>query len=115
MNAYSFEGCLCYLDDRTALVHTHHSRLFRVDLRAMKLREEIMVEGHEPRPAEEYYPRLVGDKTLCTDIAYFTRFGEVVVLGHHRETGAELGGWKDTLMIYDVDSVAGKTAWGGGH
>jgi hypothetical protein len=110
-----FGDCLCYLDDTTALVHSHHGRLFRIDLRAMKVREEMTVRGHEPRPVEEYYPTLVGDKTLCTDIAYFARFGEIVVLGYHRETGTEVGKWKDTLMFYDVDSIARKTASSEGH
>lgn len=101
---------LCYLDDTAALVHTHHGRLFHIDLRAMRIREEIAIRGHEPRPVEEYYPSLIGDKTLCTDIAYFTRVGEAVILGYHRKTGADLVKWEDTLMIYNVDSMARKTA-----
>jgi hypothetical protein len=104
-----FGYCLCYLDARSALVHTHHDRLFRIDLRAMKIADEIIVEGHEPRPLEDYYPSLVGEKALCTDIAYFARVGETVVLGYHRETGAELDQWKDTLMFYGVQSIAVRT------
>jgi hypothetical protein len=109
-----FGDCLSYLDDTSALVQTHHGRLFRIDLRAMKVREEIAVRGHEPRPAEEYYPRLTGDKTLCTDLSYFTSVGESLVLVHHRETGVDPGKWKDTLILYNVGSIAGKTAWGEG-
>ena len=104
--ALYFGGYLCYLDARSALVHSHHSRLFRIDLRAMKIAEEIVIRGHEPRPFEEYYPTLRGDQTLCTDITYFARFGESVVLGYHRETGAELSNWKDTLMFYDVNEAS---------
>ena len=101
-----FGGGLCYLDNANALVLSHHSRLYRLDLRSMKIRDEVAVPGHEARPAEEYYPPLVGDKTLCTDIAFLTRLGRAVVLGFHRESGADLRKWKDTLLIYDVDSIA---------
>ena len=97
---------VCYLHAKSALVHTHHGRLFRIDLGTMKISEEITVAKHEPRPVEEYYPTFAGDKTLCTDIAYFARLGEVVVLVYHRHTGAEVAKWKDTLLIYDVDSLA---------
>ena len=53
-----FGSCLCYLDATSAHVHSHHGRLFRIDLRAMKIADEIIVQGHEPRPAEQYYPSL---------------------------------------------------------
>jgi hypothetical protein len=107
--ADQFEGYVIYLDDRTALVHTHHNRLFRIDVRMMKVREEIVVRDHEPKPVEQYYPTLIGEKSLCTDIIDFTRVGQAMVLGYHRETGADVGAWKDTLMIYDVDSFTNKS------
>ena len=100
-----FGGCLCYLDATNALVHTHHNRLFRIDLRLMKVADEIIVQGHEPRPVEEYHPSLVGDKTLSTDIAYVARFGEIVVFGYHRKHGAALEQTKDTLMFLNVESI----------
>jgi hypothetical protein len=97
-----FGSCLCYLDDATALVQTHHGRLFRIDLRKMKIQKEVVVRGHEPRPVEQYYPSLIGDKTLCTDITGFTRLGEYLVLQSNRQTGSALGKRKDTLIFYDV-------------
>jgi hypothetical protein len=101
-----FGTYVCYLHAKSALVHTDHGRLFRIDLRTMKISEKIAVPKHEPRPVEEHYPTLAGDKTLCPDIAYFARLGEVVVLVYQRHTGAEVAKWKDTLLIYDVDSLA---------
>jgi hypothetical protein len=104
-----FGDSLCYLDATNALVKSHHGRLFRIDLRAMKVADEIIFQDHEPRPVEEYYPSLAGEKALCTDIAYFARFGEIMVFGCHRETGAEREQWKDTLMFLDVKSYAART------
>jgi hypothetical protein len=105
-----FGESLCYLNDTTALVHTHHGRLFRIDLRAMRVRDEVAVRGHEPRPVEEYYPRLIGDKTLCTDITSFARVGDAVLFTYNREKEADLGKWKDTLIFYEVGSLASRTA-----
>ena len=103
-----FGNCLCYLDATSALVGSHHGRLFRIDLRVMKITDEIIVQGHEPRPVEEYYPSLVGEKTLCTDIASVARFGEIVVLGYHRQIGLEPKQRKDTLMFCNVESIGAK-------
>ena len=105
-----FGESLCYLDDTTALVHTHHGRLFRIDLRAMRVRDELAVQGHEPRPVEEYYPRLIGDRTLCTDITSFARVGGAVLFTYNREKGANLAKWKDTLMFYELGLLAERSA-----
>jgi hypothetical protein len=105
-----FSDSICYLDDRFALVHTHNQRLFRIDLRAMKLREEVIVRGHEPRPLEEFYSSLAGDMSISTDIDHFTRLGDVVILVSQRllETKREV--WKNTLLIYGADSLARQTS-----
>jgi hypothetical protein len=109
----SFGSGLCYLDDSTALVHTHHGRLFRVDLRAMKLRAELVIRGHEPKPVPFYYPGLDDDGTLCTDISHFTRIGETLVLAHSREDGTDTEKRPDTLTLDDVQYALEKTASGG--
>jgi hypothetical protein len=101
-----FGDSLSYLDDDNAVVQSHNGRLFRLDVRAMKIKEEIVIAGHEPLPVEEYYPTLAGDKTLCTDISYMDRFGTAVVLGIHREGGPDPRRWKDSLLIYDADTIA---------
>jgi hypothetical protein len=94
--------CLCYLDATTALVRSDEGRLLRIDVRVMKIADEIVVPGHEPRPTEEYYPSLVGDMNLCTDISSFDSFGEIAVLGYHRQNLPT----KDTLMFYEASALA---------
>ena len=103
-----FGDSLCYLDSKTALVLTHHSRVFRIGLRAMKILDEVIIAGHEPKPAEEYYPRLKGDYGICTDISYFTRAGNTVFFVYSRESEGGPRHWKDTLMLYDVGSLVSR-------
>jgi hypothetical protein len=64
--AAEYGDCL-YLDEKTAAVSLDN-RYFRLDLAAMEVTDEIVVAGHEPRPAEQFYPLLAGDKSLVTDI-----------------------------------------------
>jgi hypothetical protein len=48
----------------------------------MRVVNELTIEGHEPRPAEEYYPNLTGDRNLCTDIGEVSRLGDYLIFGH---------------------------------
>ncbi len=93
-----FAESLAYLNDRQALASTNEHRLFVVDTVRMKVEEEVTLEGHEPRPIGEYYPRLAKEKGLATDISYFVRSGEVILFVYRRDRGTGLAGWKDTLL-----------------
>jgi hypothetical protein len=102
-----FGDYLCYLDGSHALVGSHAGRVFLLDVGAMEVTDEVEVQGHGPKRAEEYYPTLAGDSQLCTDLAQFERLGETVVFSHRRDGGYGLGGWKDTLSCFRLDDVLG--------
>jgi hypothetical protein len=97
-----FAESLCYLNERQALAGTGEGRIFVVDTVGMKIEEEVAVEGHEPRPIGEYYPRLAKERGLGTDISYFLRLGDVVLFAYRRDRSAGLTGWKDTLLWLSV-------------
>lgn len=48
----------------------------------------------------EYYPTLVNDTGLGTDISCFERFGHVIVFVFRRDPGPDLVGWKDSLLWF---------------
>lgn len=99
-------GCsVCCLDDRYAFVGSGSGRIFVLDARRMNVVEEVIIEGHEPRPVEHYYPSLVGDKQLSTDISFFQRVGSLIVFVHRLDRGSDLSGWKDGLLCFSVDAL----------
>jgi hypothetical protein len=97
-----FVESLCYLDQQHALAGTGEGRIFLVDTAAMRIEDEIAIKGHEPRPIREYYPILAKERGLGTDIAWFTRLGDVIVFVFRRDRGTGLKGWKDSLLWYLV-------------
>lgn len=103
-----FEGYLLYLHGRRALAKTLHARLYVVDLERMSIEDEVAIEGHEPRPTCEYYPILAEDRTLVTDISWFTKVGNVVVFVYRRDEGSGLNGWKDSLLCHSLCSAQGQ-------
>lgn len=99
-------GCsFAYIDDQYAMVGTNAGRSFLLDVPSMSLIDEVVIANHEPRPVEQLYPSLVGDKSLCTDIHGFMRFGNMIVASFRRDGGDELEGWKDTLLLFDCQSI----------
>jgi Cellulase (glycosyl hydrolase family 5) len=93
-----FVESLCYFNDRQALANTSEQRIFVVDTVQMKVETELSLEGHEPRPIGEYYPRLAKEAGLGTDISWFTRLGDVIVFVYRRDRNAGLEGWQDGLL-----------------
>ena len=77
-----FRFSLCYLDNARALAVSLNGRIAVLDTPTMRVVNELTIEGHEPRPAEEYYPNLAGDRNLCTDIGDVTRLGDYLIFGH---------------------------------
>ena len=72
-----------------------NSRYYLLDLIHMTVCGEIIIEGHEPQPANIFYPRLSDDKALMTDIPYLVRIGDVVL--------GRVDFQEDfTLLVFDV-------------
>ncbi len=69
---FSVAETTCDLGSRRALVtDPESSRLFVVELDAMSLGDEVVIQGHEPRPLAELHPGATGeDRSLCTDLWY---------------------------------------------
>ena len=97
---------LCYIDDKRAIVISGEGRLFFIDLTTMSLSEEVFVEGHEPQPVPIYYPTLVNDKGLCTDISRIGRFGDSVVFVFQRDDRQSISPWKDTLLFAPITALS---------
>jgi hypothetical protein len=77
-----FRFFVCYLDHKRALALSLNGRIAVLDTAAMRVANELSIEGHEPRPVEEYYPTLAGDRALCTDISCFERLGDYLIFFH---------------------------------
>ena len=80
----AFEPSLCFLSNKTALIRTSNGRLFTIKLETMTLGEEVLINGHEPKPARAF-SSLQLDARLCTDIDTFQRLGCYVVMVCPRE------------------------------
>jgi hypothetical protein len=80
-------------------VISQNSRYYLLDLDRMAVRDEIIIAGHEPRPAETYYPSLGEDKTLMTDIPCLARRGGAVLGYTHFRDGY-------TLLAFDAADFA---------
>jgi hypothetical protein len=100
-------GAFCYLDNSWALALSTCGRIAVVDTRSMRVVDELTIEGHEPRPKEEYYPHLVGDTALCTDISHIARVGDYLVVRHplHRPLEPGLAEWRDGVLCFLVSYV----------
>lgn len=98
-----FAESLCYLNDQYALASTCEGRIFLVDVKNMRIEDEVAIEGHEPRPIGEYYPGLAKERGLGTDISWFTRLGDEIIFIYRRDRGTGLQGWKDSLLWYSVN------------
>jgi len=101
----TFGYSLCYLDDTLALVSSATDRPFLLDVTSMTIIDELAIAGHEPRPAEEIYRQLVGDKELCTDLSYFARIGSDVVFVSCRDWRNSPNERLDDLIFVPVSTV----------
>jgi hypothetical protein len=93
-----FSGSLCYFNEGQALAGTGYGRIFLVDTDCMSIEDEVAVEDHEPRPIGEYYPTLVNEQRLGTDISYFRRLGNVIIFVYGSDQQIGLDDQKDTLL-----------------
>jgi hypothetical protein len=95
----------CYLDERLVLVMSEHQRMFLLDVFAMHVVRELVIEGHEPAPAEWRDPRRMGDRTLRTDIASFSRVGDFIVFNHSYGAGSGPSGERSNLLCFPVSAI----------
>lgn len=99
-----FGGLLHLLDERRCLIGTDSGRLFLIDLETGRCLGEIVVAGHEPRPAEEvYHPGLQGDMQLCIRLR-FTWCDDRLVAAFRHDGGRGSDGWRDTLLVMQANS-----------
>jgi hypothetical protein len=78
-----FDCFMCYLNDSWALAGSVNGRIAVIHAPDMRILAELVVEGHEPRPAEAYFPALADDDAICTDISSFERVGDFVIFAYH--------------------------------
>ena len=100
-----FGTSLCYLDNSRALARSINGRIAVVDTQSMGVVDELAIEDHEPRPIEEYYPRVASDddKSLCSDISYFKRVGDYLIVVHPLRRPFEPG--PDRMLCFPVSYV----------
>ena len=54
---------------------------------------------------KHYYPGLKEDKSLCTDLIFLERCGDVIVFVYRRDGGIGLDGWQDTLLCCAMNDL----------
>jgi WD40 repeat protein len=99
-----FGSYMCYLSDNLAAAKSENNRLFLVDLVSMKVIDEVIFAGHEPRPLQEIYPNLVGDRGICGDLSYIMRAGQDRILSLHRNYQEN----RNTLLLWGGNLPFGK-------
>lgn len=99
---------ISFVGEHHALMHSGNGRLFLVDLQAMKIAEEIALEGHPLRPTRELYPNLKND-ALCSDLSTFMPLPNGAFVSVHRELPAKspLDG-RDQLVFWHIPHASGK-------
>ena len=104
-----FGNSLAYLDQNCAIIGTSNGRVFLVDVKTMRIIDEVIIEGYEPKTAEERYG-LVGEKTLCTGITFFSRLGDDIALVSPSSRGGHTCEDRDDLIMVPVDSILDQSA-----
>ena len=93
---------LSFVGDDHALMHSGNGRLFLVDLRAMKIAEEIIVEGHGLRSTRELYPNL-SDNGLCSDLSTFVSLPKGGFISVHQDLPMKsVSDWQDELAFWHI-------------
>jgi hypothetical protein len=93
---------ISFVGEDHALMHSGNGRLFLVDLRAMKIAEEIIVEGHGLRPTRELYPNL-SDNGLCSDLSTFVSLPKGDFISVHQDLPMKSASeWRDELAFWRI-------------
>lgn len=97
-----FDHNIGYLNEDFALVGI--DRLHLLDVKEMRMIEELFIEHHEPQPASYYYPDSKEDY-LCTDLSFFERLGANFVFVHRRGPTMEAKDWKSSLVVIPAEKI----------
>jgi hypothetical protein len=100
-----FAESMAYLDDQRALIGSGEGRIFVADLNSTSI-DEVVLEGHEPRPVGAYYPNLSHEGGSATDISHFVSLGEMIFFVFRRDRGTGLAGWDDSLVWVSANRAA---------
>ena len=99
---------ISFVGEDHALMHSGNGHLFLVDLHAMKIAEEITIEGHELRPIRELYPTL-SDADLCSDLSTFAALPDGGFVSVHRELPEKsTSHQRDELAFWRIPHASGK-------
>jgi hypothetical protein len=93
-----------YLNENYALVGSNNGRAFLLDVKEMKIVEELIIEDHPPLPTSNYYPSLKDDN-LCTDLLFFECFDNNFVFVYRRDKDTGLKDWKYSLLIIPAEKI----------
>jgi hypothetical protein len=102
-----FSPLASYLSPKLALVGSGNGRIMLLELDSMRVVSEIAVEGHEPRPMNEYFPEMGDFRELATDISSIHRVNDWLYCVHKSED-ARYGVWgrdKYSVWCISVDSA----------
>jgi hypothetical protein len=102
-----FPSATSYLNQRLALVGTGNGRIMLLGLDSMRVVDEIVIEGHEPRPMNEYFREMRDFHQLATDITSTHEVNGWLYCVHPPEN-ATLGPWgrdKYSVLCMSVDSA----------
>ncbi len=95
---------MCYLSDERAIVKSENFRLCIVDLDSMRVIDEVILQGHEPRPLNEIFAEITGDRSIYGNVSYFKRAGKNRIVSLHRRDE----GTQDTLLLWGGNLLFGK-------
>jgi hypothetical protein len=108
-----FPPLASYLSQKLALVGSGNGRIMLLELDSMKVVSEIAIEGHEPRPMNEYFPEMGDFRELATDITSTHRVNDWLYCVHKSENAA-LGRWgrdKYSVLCISVESALAQLAY----
>jgi hypothetical protein len=95
-----------YADAGHALVASLNYRLFLVGVENMEVEDEVVILGHEPRPAAELHPLLKDDRGLASDMVFMLPVPGAKFLSVHSEfRGVHRADSDDRLLTWQVPAT----------
>ncbi|WP_321474943.1 hypothetical protein [uncultured Paludibaculum sp.] len=94
-----------YVRSESALLVSNNGRLLLVDLATMRIRDEIAIAGHEPRPIAELYMSLSGRFEMASDVSFVLPLSHDVFLSVHREVPSEPDEGRDHLLMWQIPEL----------
>ncbi len=103
---------MCYLSDDRILVNTDEGLMYLIDINKMKISDQLILIGHEPRSSKELFPNLKNvEEGLCGDLHCFYRFDSDSILSVHSQVlSQEPRSKQKTLVIFGGKELFGSLA-----